>query len=140
MPMRESAKGLSIRWNRPHMGHPGTRETSNQARRTPPRRGVTSQGPGDRLRAAPWVSVEDVSPYQEDGVPVFARVETGWHGAQVHAALRREGRVRAGRDPDPRAAMLDRPSLTPVRGDAGGDDGANNMRGRTQHLLEDVLG
>lgn len=51
---------------------------------------------------------------------------------RVHHALRRELRVAVGKEPEPSAAVLDRPSIktSPVRGDARGDDGGTNNLGQ----------
>jgi putative transposase len=61
---------------------------------------------------------------------------------QVNTALRRDVRVRAGRDPEPSAAILDSQSIktSSVRGDARGYDGGKKIQGRKRHLLVDVLG
>lgn len=60
----------------------------------------------------------------------------------VPAALRREVRVRAGREPEPRAALLDPPSIPTrsVRGDARGSAGGKKIQGRKRHLRGDTLG
>ena len=61
---------------------------------------------------------------------------------QVNAALRRDVRVRLGRDPEPSAAILDSQSVktSPVRGDERGYDAAKKIQGRKRHLLVDTQG
>jgi putative transposase len=62
--------------------------------------------------------------------------------AKVVRALRERTRVAAGREPTPRAACLDRPSVktTELGGPERGDDGGKKINGRTRPLLVDTLG
>jgi putative transposase len=61
---------------------------------------------------------------------------------QVNTPLRRDLRVSLGRDPEPRAAMLDSQSIksSSVRGEKRGDDGGKKIRGRKRHRLVDTQG
>jgi len=74
---------------------------------------------------------DDVAQWRDDGT---------W--AKMIKALRERTRVEAGRDPTPRAACLERPSVkTPERGGPErGEDGGKHMTGRTRPLLVDTLG
>ena len=66
------------------------------------------------------------------------------HGVwpRVHEALRRSVRRRAGRDPEPSAAIMDshRVNTTEESGRIKGDDGGKPVQGRKRHLLVDTLG
>ena len=66
------------------------------------------------------------------------------HGVEqrVHEALRRSVRRRAGRDPEPAAAIMDsqRVKTTEESGLIKGDDGGKQVKGRKRHLLVDTLG
>jgi putative transposase len=58
-----------------------------------------------------------------------------------HPALRAAGRLQAGREPQPRAGILDSQSVTtPGVGGVRGHAGAKQLRGRTRHLLVDTHG
>jgi putative transposase len=61
---------------------------------------------------------------------------------QVNAVLRRTVREKAGREPEPSAAVVDSQSIktSSVRGDARGYDGGKKIQGRKRHLLVDTLG
>jgi putative transposase len=62
--------------------------------------------------------------------------------AKMVQALRERPRVAAGREPPPRAACIESPSVktTDMGGPARGDDGGRNIKGRKRHLLVDTLG
>ena len=66
------------------------------------------------------------------------------HGVwqRVHEALRRAGRLRAGRHADPSAAIMDSQSgkTTEASGSIKGDAGGKQVKGRKRHLLVDPLG
>ena len=60
---------------------------------------------------------------------------------QLQTTLREQVRRHAGREPTPRAAILDTQSVkTTERGGPHGDDGAKKLSGRKRHLLVDTLG
>src|SRR5437763_4866559 len=67
------------------------------------------------------------------------RLDGTWE--RIHTALRERLRVRAGRDPQPSAAILDSQSVktTGVGGERG-YDGAKKLNGRKRHLLVDTQG
>jgi putative transposase len=66
------------------------------------------------------------------------------HGVwqRVHEALRRAVRVRAGRDPEPSAALMasQRVTTTEESGLIQGDDGGKQVKGRKRHVVVDRLG
>jgi putative transposase len=63
-----------------------------------------------------------------------------WH--RVFAILRAAERKRAGKDPDPSAAIMDSQSIktTEEGGRSNGYDAHKNVKGRKRHLLVDTLG
>jgi putative transposase len=79
----------------------------------------------------PWPSVSDsLRNWRNAGV---------WE--QLNAALRAHVRTRAGRQPPPSGAIMDRQSVkTTERGGAHGSDGAKHVSGRKRPLLVDTLG
>jgi putative transposase len=67
------------------------------------------------------------------------RLEGTWE--KINAVLRERTRLRAGRDPQPSAGILDTQSVkTTVVGGVRGYDGAKKLSGRKRHLLVDTLG
>jgi len=83
-------------------------------------------------RGGPWRRIPQEVPWRTVSLSVRAWTAAGmWE--QIHAARRRDGRIRAGRDPEPRTAMLDRPSIatSAVRGDARREEGGKNHAGPT---------
>lgn len=65
-----------------------------------------------------------------------------WYlGEAQRGVLREKTRVRAGRDPQPSAGILDTQSVkTTTVGGVRGYDGAKKLSGRKRHLLVDTLG
>ncbi|WP_367620632.1 IS5 family transposase [Chloroflexus sp. MS-CIW-1] len=83
---------------------------------------------------------DDVPPWQTVSHSVrFWQRDGTW--VRIHAALRTDVRVAAGREAAPSAAILDSQSVTTTekRGPRGADAG-NNLYGRTRHLLVDPVG
>lgn len=65
------------------------------------------------------------------------RVQGLW--GKLHAALYAAVRSKAGRDPNPSAAIIDSQSVkTTVVGGPRGDDGGKNINGRKRHVLVDT--
>jgi putative transposase len=79
----------------------------------------------------PWGTVWDYfRAWRKDGT---------W--ARIHDKLREMVRVKAGRDPQPSAAIMDSQSVkTTEQGGPRGHDAAKNVSGRKRHLLVDTLG
>jgi putative transposase len=67
------------------------------------------------------------------------RVQGLWE--ELHAALYAAVRSKAGRDPNPSAAIIDSQSVkTTVVGGPRGDDGGKKLNGRKRHVLVDTQG
>jgi putative transposase len=67
------------------------------------------------------------------------RLDGTWE--KINALLRERIRLRAGRDPQPSAGILDTESVkTTSVGGVRGYDGAKKLSGRKRHLLVDTLG
>jgi transposase len=67
------------------------------------------------------------------------RVPGRWE--RLHAVLHRAVRRQGGRDPQPRAAMIDSPAgKTALVGGPRGDDGGKTVNGRQRHVLVDTPG
>jgi putative transposase len=72
----------------------------------------------------------------------FAQWRDDGTWAKLLKALRERPRVAAGREPPPRAACIDSPSVktTEVEGPARGYDGGKQIKGRKRHLWVETLG
>lgn len=70
----------------------------------------------------------------------FRRWEITGVWEQILAALAREARVLAGRDPLPSAYIIDSQSTRAHFGQERGWDGYKKVRGRKRHILVDILG
>jgi putative transposase len=68
------------------------------------------------------------------------RLDGVWE--RMNRAMRRRLRERLGRDPEPRAGIVDSQSVktTGVGGEARGFDGGKKVRGRKRHILVDTEG
>ena len=67
------------------------------------------------------------------------RLDGTWE--RLHAALREAVRIRAGRDPQPSAGILDSQSVkTTSVGGPRGFDGGKKLSGRKRHVLVDTMG
>lgn len=130
VPMRKRATGLSVSWNQQSMGPPGTRASRSRGLRGGPqeiaRREIVHGIGSVRCHRGPWrMMPHDVLTWRTVHQP-FREGNLAGIWEPVYAARRREVRISLGRDPEPSAAMLDRPSLTTssmrgeTRGSAGG--------------------
>lgn len=71
----------------------------------------------------------------------FARWRRDGTWDRVHDALRRRVRIRAGRDPEPSAAVIDAQSIkTSEGGEARGFDAGKRTTGRKRHVIVDTMG
>jgi putative transposase len=78
----------------------------------------------------PWSTVyHSFRQFRRDGT---------WEQVQTH--LRELVRERAGRDPTPRAAIIDSQSVKPHQGGPRGFDGGKKVSGRKRHVVVDTLG
>lgn len=60
---------------------------------------------------------------------------------RIHDELRRQVRIRAGRDPEPSAAVIDAQSIkTSEGGEARGFDAGKRTTGRKRHVIVDTMG
>lgn len=75
-------------------------------------------------RSCPWRMIPHDVPCWFTAAASFRRWKRAGIWETVETVLRKDGRVQMRRDPEPSAAMLDRPSITTrsVRGDERGDD------------------
>jgi len=72
----------------------------------------------------------------------FRKWKTSGLWKQIHATLRSEVRVKAGKHKHPTAGSLDSQSVktTSVSGEQHGFDAGKNIKGRKRHILVDTLG
>jgi transposase len=89
----------------------------------------------------PWRMLpHDLMPY-DAAHRWFTTWRTNGTWDTLHDALRRQVRIRAGRDPEPSAAILDAQSIKSSEGgQAIGFDAGKKTTGRKRHLITDTLG
>ena len=89
-----------------------------------------------------WRSLPRAYAPWQPGSTTFRRWRLQGVWPRVHAAWRRALRLRAGRHADPSAAIMDSPrgQTTEEAGRIQGDDGGQQVQGRTRPRLVDTLG
>jgi putative transposase len=90
----------------------------------------------------PWRYLPHDLPVWETAYSYFRDWKQDGTWERIHTALRKQLRLRMGRDPEPSAAILDSQSVktSAVRGDERGYDGGKKILGRKRHLLVDTQG